>query len=93
MGVVDSTKANMNAVYYTTPIMGVAVMFLAATGTTRGVGMIGRAVGGAMTGGITAAGVEYTYNSSTHPASQKMNIIYGNAALGAMAAVVGPMIY
>ena len=88
----DGIRTAINTVVFATPILGGGIALLVATTPVRNVGPLARGIGGAVAGAMVATGWEYTVNSSDRP-EIKAEVIMGNAAIGAGAAVVGPMIF
>ena len=88
----DGVRTAINTVVVVTPLLGTAIAFMVATTPARGAGPIARGIGGALAGGVAAAGWEYTVNQSDRP-ELKLEVILGSAGIGAGAAVVGPMVF
>jgi len=88
----DGVRTAINTVTFATPYLGGAIgLLVATTPGLRRQGIVSRALGGALTGGIIATGWEFTVNSSD-PTPIKVEIITGSAGIGAGAAVIGGML-
>ena len=77
----------LNHMMVTVPLLSGTIAVMAAMGPPAP--LLGRAVGGAVTGGLVATGWEYTVNSADSNATKRTTIM-GAAELGAISGVVGP---
>ena len=84
--------SSINTAVAMTPILSGAIFLLIVTTPVgRRQGFLTLGLGGGLTGATGAAIWEYTYNRNVDPPSVKMEVIAGNAGLGAVAGIAGGM--